>query len=158
MIDACARAGDVERAEHWLRELRDACGPNIVSFSSILHACARWESWGVMGSHGCRSTSNHQETTGFSPCFHLPGFHLGYLFLTHGLMESHEWEGDERDEGCGGWRKRGRMSRKPEVRLARCFLKRFPKRACLRLRAPPAPHSEPHPPRIPREGGRCLPR
>ena len=26
---------------------------------------------------------NHQGTTGFGPCFHLPGFHLGYLFLTH---------------------------------------------------------------------------
>ena len=30
---------------------------------------------------------NHQGTTGFSPCFHLPGFHLGYLFLTHSHMQ-----------------------------------------------------------------------
>ena len=29
------------------------------------------------------SKLNHQETAGFSPCFHLPGFHFGYLFLTH---------------------------------------------------------------------------
>ena len=25
---------------------------------------------------------NHNKTAGFSPWFHLPGFHLGYLFLT----------------------------------------------------------------------------
>ena len=32
---------------------------------------------------GHRSTSNHQVTAGFRPCFHLPAFHFGYLFLTH---------------------------------------------------------------------------
>ena len=25
----------------------------------------------------------HQGTTDCSPCFHLPGFHVGYLCLTH---------------------------------------------------------------------------
>ena len=25
----------------------------------------------------------HGGTAGFSPCFHLPGFHVGYIFLTH---------------------------------------------------------------------------
>ena len=33
--------------------------------------------------YGCGSTLNHQGTADFSPCFHLPGFHFGYLFLTH---------------------------------------------------------------------------
>ena len=31
-------------------------------------------------------------TAGFSPWFHLPGFHLGYLLLTHSHFKS--WEGD----------------------------------------------------------------
>ena len=26
---------------------------------------------------------NHQGTAGFNPCFHLPGLHSGYLFLTY---------------------------------------------------------------------------
>ena len=26
---------------------------------------------------------DHDGTAGFSPCFHLPGFRFGYLFLTH---------------------------------------------------------------------------
>lgn len=29
------------------------------------------------------SKFNHQETAGFSPGFHLPGFYVGYLFLIH---------------------------------------------------------------------------
>ena len=34
--------------------------------------------------HGHGSKLNHQETAGFSPCFHVPGFHFGAtLFLTH---------------------------------------------------------------------------
>ena len=32
---------------------------------------------------GYGSNLNQQGTTGFSPCFHLPGFHFGDLFLTH---------------------------------------------------------------------------
>ena len=32
---------------------------------------------------GYGSKLNPQETAGFSPCFHLPEFHFGYLFLTH---------------------------------------------------------------------------
>ena len=34
-------------------------------------------------STGYGSKLNHQGTTGFSDRFHLPGCHLGYLFLTH---------------------------------------------------------------------------
>ena len=30
---------------------------------------------------------NHKGTTGFSPAFHLPGFHLGYLLLTHSQLD-----------------------------------------------------------------------
>ena len=46
-----------------------------------------FESWleqAYFVKHGYGSKLNHQGTTGFGPCFHLPGFHLGYLFLTHG--------------------------------------------------------------------------
>ena len=32
------------------------------------------------------SKLNHQGTAGFGPCFHLPGFHFGYIFLTHSHM------------------------------------------------------------------------
>ena len=32
--------------------------------------------------NGYGSKVNHQKTAGFSPCFHLLGFHLGYPFLT----------------------------------------------------------------------------
>ena len=32
------------------------------------------------------SKSNHKGTAGFSPCFHLPGFQFGHLFLTHSLF------------------------------------------------------------------------
>ena len=32
---------------------------------------------------GYGSQLDHQGTAGFSLCFHLPGFHFGYLFLTH---------------------------------------------------------------------------
>ena len=31
--------------------------------------------------HG--SKLNHQGTAGVGPCFHLPGFHFRYIFLTH---------------------------------------------------------------------------
>ena len=34
-------------------------------------------------SHGYGSKLNHQGTAGFGPCFHVPGFHFGHLFLTH---------------------------------------------------------------------------
>ena len=34
------------------------------------------------GGHGHGSKLNHLGTAGFDPCFHLPGSHLGYLFLT----------------------------------------------------------------------------
>ena len=34
-------------------------------------------------SNGCGSELSHQGTAGFSPWFHLPGFHFGYPFWTH---------------------------------------------------------------------------
>ena len=37
--------------------------------------------------NGCGSKLNYQGTAGCSPSFHLPGFHFGYIFLTH----SHTW-------------------------------------------------------------------
>ena len=33
--------------------------------------------------YGYGSKLSHQGTAGFGPCVHLPGFHFGYLFLTH---------------------------------------------------------------------------
>ena len=33
--------------------------------------------------YGSRSKLNHRGTAGFCLWFHLPGFHFGYLFLTH---------------------------------------------------------------------------
>ena len=44
----------------WLKQRRPSASPN-----------------------GYGSKLNHQGTAGFSPCFHLPGFHFGYIFLTH---------------------------------------------------------------------------
>ena len=38
---------------------------------------------------GCGSKLNHWGTAGYSPCFHLPGFHFGYLFLTHSHVSWH---------------------------------------------------------------------
>ena len=35
---------------------------------------------------GCGSKLNHQGTAGCSPSFHLPGFHFGYIFLTHSQL------------------------------------------------------------------------
>ena len=43
-----------------------------------------------VASLGCRSKLNHEGTAGFSPCFHLPRFHLGYLFLTHSHLLASE--------------------------------------------------------------------
>ena len=37
-------------------------------------------------------------TAGFSPSFHLPGFHLGYIFLTHNHVESRIIEYSPTDE------------------------------------------------------------
>ena len=46
----------------------------------------------VAPSHGCGSKLSQEGTAGFSLWFHLPGFHFGYLFLTHSHMAS--WRGD----------------------------------------------------------------
>ena len=32
---------------------------------------------------GCSSKLNRRGYAGFGPCFHLPGFHFGTVFLTH---------------------------------------------------------------------------
>ena len=45
----------------------------VCGFSSISHM-------------GMGQNQNQQGTAGFSPCFHLPGFRFGYLFLTHSHM------------------------------------------------------------------------
>ena len=37
--------------------------------------------------YGYGSKLNHPATAGFSPWFHLPGLHLGYLFLSHSHMK-----------------------------------------------------------------------
>ena len=39
--------------------------------------------WRGLEGGGCGSKLNHHGTTIFSLCVHLPGFHFGYLFLTH---------------------------------------------------------------------------
>ena len=33
-----------------------------------------------------QNETTRKWTAGFGPCFHLPGFHVGYLFLTHSSM------------------------------------------------------------------------
>ena len=38
---------------------------------------------GSLRCYGYGSKMNHQGTAGLSPCFHFPGFHFGYIFLTH---------------------------------------------------------------------------
>ena len=44
--------------------------------------------WLYCNSAGCGSKLNHKGATGFSPWFHLPGFHIRYLFLTHRQLEN----------------------------------------------------------------------
>merc|ERR1712182_17843 len=40
LINACAKAGDISRAEHWLREtFRRGLTPDSISYSTIIHAC-----------------------------------------------------------------------------------------------------------------------
>ena len=51
-----------------------SCAPRIVRLS-------------ITSGYG--SKLNHQEFPGFSAGSHLPGFHLGYLFLTHSQVTSH---------------------------------------------------------------------
>ena len=37
--------------------------------------------------HWYGSKLDHQGTAGFGPCFHLQGFHFGYICLTHSHIE-----------------------------------------------------------------------
>ena len=42
VIDACAKHGDVDRAEAWLRRvLRDGVQANVVSCNTVVDACAK---------------------------------------------------------------------------------------------------------------------
>merc|ERR1719222_308978 len=42
VINACAKAGDVCRAEHWLSEMSErGVKPDTVSYSTVIHACLR---------------------------------------------------------------------------------------------------------------------
>merc|ERR1719359_1154001 len=52
MINACARCGDVQKAEDWLvKMLEDGVEPNVITFNAVIAACAkkgdghRAESW-----------------------------------------------------------------------------------------------------------------
>ena len=38
--------------------------------------------------NGYGSKLNHRGIAGFSPCFHLPGFHFGYPFLPHSQISA----------------------------------------------------------------------
>ena len=53
--------------------------------SWILHLLLKASFWplGLVLKEATRESKFNQETTAFTPCFHLPGFHSGYLFLTH---------------------------------------------------------------------------
>ena len=53
----------------------------------------RPKSWMIRSWENSRmngSILSHQGTAGFRPCFHLPGFHFGYLILTHSHMNQIE--------------------------------------------------------------------
>ena len=52
-------------------------------FAAPLRRCRRF----VGRAYGYGSKLHHQGTAGFGPCFHLPGFHFGNLFLTHSPVE-----------------------------------------------------------------------
>lgn len=42
VVDACAKAGDAARAEHWLAEMHARrCAANIRSYNALLSACAK---------------------------------------------------------------------------------------------------------------------
>ena len=67
--------------------------------SESSEVCWRWQrSWRnvlmammeVLWLFGYWSKLNHQGTAGFCPWFHLPGLHLGYLFLTHSHLNTVE--------------------------------------------------------------------
>ena len=42
LISACARKGDVDRAEFWLKKLlKSNAQADVASYSSVIHACAK---------------------------------------------------------------------------------------------------------------------
>merc|ERR1719171_2991963 len=42
MINACARVGDVQKAEEWLvKMLEDGIEPNVITFNAVIAACAK---------------------------------------------------------------------------------------------------------------------
>ena len=40
---------------------------------------------------GCGSKLNRRGYAGFGPCFHLPGFHVGTVFLSHSQVRNPKW-------------------------------------------------------------------
>ena len=58
-------------------------GPTLICRSLQLGLQARHCLTCPTPRYGCGSKLSHQGTAGFSLWFHLPGFHFGYLFLTH---------------------------------------------------------------------------
>merc|ERR1719265_636736 len=42
VIHACARQGNIKRAEHWLRKMQESgIEPNVISFNVIIDACMK---------------------------------------------------------------------------------------------------------------------
>ena len=42
VIHACAKMGDVDKAEHWFKRVTEAeLWPNEVTYSTVIHACAK---------------------------------------------------------------------------------------------------------------------
>ena len=69
------RHPDFRRQNRLRRKLRATCDGRL----SDIYSDSEWSLCGC----GDGSKLNHQGTAGCSPCFHLPGFHLGYLCLTY---------------------------------------------------------------------------
>ena len=60
--------------------------------------CSVSFTWGWKSLLGYGAKLHHQGTASFHPCFHLPGFRFGNLFLTR----SHFWPDHVRCKGCKG--------------------------------------------------------
>merc|ERR1719169_31264 len=63
MINACGRAGDVERAEQWLNNMLEAgVEPNVITFNAVVAACAK-------AGHGerCEQWIEKMQRAGITP-------------------------------------------------------------------------------------------
>ena len=56
---------------------------HFYGFRSACHGLRRTGVYVGVVSTWYGSKLNQQGTAGFGPCFYLPGFHFGYIFLTH---------------------------------------------------------------------------